>query len=194
MDPNEITRILDKVGDVRLQESGVEVAQLNQPDEFVQVGESVVPVTSAGFYYPVASGVALCFTGDTEVQTPTGRKRMDQLNIGDLVLTAEGNSVGRKDWVALLSCRHALETIRQTMFTPVISFLHRLPNTVAPFVKVQTEDEELKLTPQHFIYKTACDDVHFNVEMVYAKDLRAGDCLYKVEGNGRPLDIFTIFF
>ncbi|KAJ1369444.1 hypothetical protein KIN20_030902 [Parelaphostrongylus tenuis] len=73
------------------------------------------------------------------------------------------------------------------MFTPVISFLHRLPNTVAPFVKVQTEDEELKLTPQHFIYKTACDDVHFNVEMVYAKDLRAGDCLYKVEGNAHLL-------
>lgn len=162
MDPDEITRILDKVGDVRAQEANADLAQEDQTDEFVQVGEEVVPVTSPGFYYPVASGVALCFTGDTEVETPSGRRRMDQLRIGDLVLTAEQNS---------------------TMFTPVISFLHRLPDTVAPFIKVQTEDRELKLTPQHFIYKVACNEIQPSIEMVYAKDLRAGDCLYKVEGN-----------
>ncbi|VDM55821.1 unnamed protein product [Angiostrongylus costaricensis] len=132
MDPDEITRILDKVGDVRAQEANAYPVQEDQTDEFVQVGEEVIPVTSPGFYYPVASGVALCFTGDTEVETPSGRRRMDQLRIGDLVLTAEQNL---------------------TMFTPVISFLHRLPDTVASFIKVQTEDRELKLTPQHFIYK-----------------------------------------
>ncbi|KAK6044588.1 hypothetical protein COOONC_17907 [Cooperia oncophora] len=66
------------------------------------------------------------------VETPSGTKRMDQLKIGDLVLTAEVNS---------------------TVFTPVVSFLHRLPDTVASFIKLQTDDGELKLTPQHFIYK-----------------------------------------
>lgn len=59
----------------------------------VQVGEQVVPVTSAGYYYPVASGVPACFTGDTMVETPSGRKRMEELKIGDLVLTAEQNTV-----------------------------------------------------------------------------------------------------
>lgn len=53
----------------------------------------MIPVTSAGYYYPVASGVPACFTGDTQVETPSGVKRMDELKIGDLVLTAEGNSV-----------------------------------------------------------------------------------------------------
>ncbi|VDP06453.1 unnamed protein product [Heligmosomoides polygyrus] len=162
LDPNDISRILDKVGDVRAQEptagQGQELAQRpsdsyevppadTQAEEIVQVGEQVVPVTSAGYYYPVASGVPACFTGDTMVETPSGRKRMEELKIGDLVLTAEQNT---------------------TMFTPVTSFLHRLPDTAASFVRLQTSDGELKLTPQHFIYK-----------MVYAEDLTAGDCLYR---------------
>ncbi|PIO77155.1 hint module [Teladorsagia circumcincta] len=126
---------------------------LNRP-----VGEQVIPVTSAGFYYPVASGVPACFTGDTMVETPAGLKRMDLLKIGDLVLTAELNS---------------------TVFTPVTSFLHRLPDTVASFIRLQTDDGELKLTPQHFIYKVNCNDIDYNVDMIYAEDLKAGDCLYK---------------
>ncbi|EYC13111.1 hypothetical protein Y032_0045g1272 [Ancylostoma ceylanicum] len=174
MDPNDISRILDKVGDVRAQEpstGGAAAAPADnyqvasaaadpaeEGEEIVQVGEQVIPVTSAGYYYPVASGVPACFTGDTQVETPSGVKRMDELKIGDLVLTAERNS---------------------TVFTPVISFLHRLPETVASFIKVETDEDELKLTPQHFIYKVDCDNIDYNVEMVYAEDLKAGDCLYR---------------
>ncbi|KAK6032692.1 intein splicing region, partial [Ostertagia ostertagi] len=152
LDPNDISRILDKVGEVRSQPTGeaqqpplsdsYEVPVNEQPaaaEEIVQVGEQVIPVTSAGFYYPVASGVPACFTGDTMVETPSGMKRMDLLKIGDLVLTAELNS---------------------TVFTPVTSFLHRLPDTVASFIRLQTEDGELKLTPQHFIYKVSFEPVY----------------------------------
>ncbi|RCN49402.1 hypothetical protein ANCCAN_04487, partial [Ancylostoma caninum] len=119
MDPNDISRILDKVGDVRAQErspggraaDNYQVSAAADPpaadapaadspaanlpeegEEIVQVGEQVIPVTSAGYYYPVASGVPACFTGDTQVETPSGVKRMDELKIGDLVLTAERNS------------------------------------------------------------------------------------------------------
>ncbi|ETN75787.1 hypothetical protein NECAME_12129 [Necator americanus] len=110
MDPSSITRILDKVGDVRAQEPNndlpsesvdrsdsyrvpqQEPPQAEDGEEIVQVGEQVIPVTSAGYYYPVASGVPACFTGDTVVETPSGKKRMDELKIGDLVLTAEANS------------------------------------------------------------------------------------------------------
>ena len=53
----------------------------------------MIPVTQAGYYYPVASGVPACFSGDTLVDTPAGKKRMDQLEIGDLVLTSENNAV-----------------------------------------------------------------------------------------------------
>ncbi|XGW10448.1 hypothetical protein V3C99_012161 [Haemonchus contortus] len=176
MDPNDISRILDKVGDVRAQQpagdaqqpplsDSYEVPVNEQPangEEIVQVGEQVVPVTSAGFYYPVASGVPACFTGDTMVETPSGTKRMDELKIGDLVLTAELNS---------------------TVFTPVTSFLHRLPDTVASFIKLQTDEEELKLTPQHFIFKVDCDNIDYNVDMKFAEELKAGDCLYHTRNN-----------
>ena len=57
------------------------------------MGEQVIPVTQAGYYYPVASGIPACFTGDMMVETPEGRKRMDELKIGDLVLTSENNAV-----------------------------------------------------------------------------------------------------
>ncbi|WKX93673.1 hypothetical protein Q1695_011158 [Nippostrongylus brasiliensis] len=176
MNPSDISRILDKVGDVRAQEpagtasdvaarpaDAYEVPVSDQAgEEVVQVGEQVVPVTSAGYYYPVASGVPACFTGDTMVETPSGVKRMDELQIGDLVLTAEGNS---------------------TVFTPVNAFLHRLPETVASFIRLQTDDGELKLTPQHFIYKVDCDNIDYNVEMKYAEDLKAGDCLYRTRSD-----------
>ncbi|VDO27257.1 unnamed protein product [Haemonchus placei] len=176
MDPSDISRILDKVGDVRAQQpagdaqqpplsDSYEVPVNEQPangEEIVQVGEQVVPVTSAGFYYPVASGVPACFTGDTMVETPSGTKRMDELKIGELVLTAELNS---------------------TVFTPVTSFLHRLPDTVASFIKLQTDQEEIKLTPQHFIFKVDCDNIDYNVDMKFAEELKAGDCLYHTHNN-----------
>ncbi|CAJ0608522.1 unnamed protein product [Cylicocyclus nassatus] len=183
IDTNEISRILDKVGDVRAQEPAAiaqvgetiqqrpdsyqvakvaEPAQVEDGEEIVQVGEQVIPVTSAGYYYPVASGVPACFTGDTQVETPSGYKRMDELKIGDLVLTAERNS---------------------TLFTRVISFLHRLPSTAASFIKVESDEITLKLTPQHFIYKVDCDNADYNIEMVYAEDLKAGDCLYRAQAD-----------
>ncbi|CAD6192515.1 unnamed protein product [Caenorhabditis auriculariae] len=125
-----------------------------QPEQFVQVGEQVIPVTSAGYYYPVASGVPACFTGDGIVRTPEGPKHMRDVHVGDLLLTAEGNG---------------------TQFTRVASFMHRLPETRAAFVKLQAGDHVISLTPQHFIYKADCDSQI--TELVYAEDVRVGDCL-----------------
>ncbi|VDL79400.1 unnamed protein product [Nippostrongylus brasiliensis] len=65
----------------------------------------------------------------------------------------------------------------------VNAFLHRLPETVASFIRLQTDDGELKLTPQHFIYKVDCDNIDYNVEMKYAEDLKAGDCLYRTRSD-----------
>ncbi|CAI4232732.1 unnamed protein product [Auanema sp. JU1783] len=135
-----------------------------QQEQFVQVGEQVVPVTEAGYYYPVASGIPACFTADTLVDTPAGTKRMDQLEIGDLVLTSNAN---------------------EFTFTPVLSFMHRLLDVEASFIKLETPGNLLKLTPQHFIYKTSCNDTT-NSKMVYAEDVNVGDCLYEssvVEGQ-----------
>uniref|UniRef100_A0A1I7WXK1 HintN domain-containing protein n=1 Tax=Heterorhabditis bacteriophora TaxID=37862 RepID=A0A1I7WXK1_HETBA len=168
---NDITRILDKVADTQGDvaqgaDTYVHPPQQQPPQQNEEiVGEQVVPVTSGGYYYPVASGVPACFTGDTTIEMPSGKKRMDELKIGDLILTAEGNN---------------------TVFTPVLSFMHRLPDTVAFFIRVETEQSVLKLTPQHFIYKVAILYIHsvrissvsvVQERGVYAPMTKAGDLL-----------------
>ncbi|PAV66894.1 hypothetical protein WR25_00388 [Diploscapter pachys] len=77
---------------------------VQQQEQYVQVGEQVIPVTQAGYYYPVSSAYA-CFTGDDTVQTHSGIKAMKDLRIGDSVLTIDGNS---------------------TYFTEVEYFMHRI--------------------------------------------------------------------
>ncbi|CAJ0959560.1 unnamed protein product, partial [Mesorhabditis belari] len=132
--------------------------QTVEREQYVQVGEQVVPIQSPGYYYPVSSGIPACFSGDTMVETPSGFKRMDELKVGDFVLTTEQNTA---------------------TFTKVETWLHRLPSTTASFIKIQTENAHtLKLTPQHFIYKVDCSRLSFNTEMIFAEDIRVGDCLY----------------
>ncbi|TMS32415.1 hypothetical protein L596_000254 [Steinernema carpocapsae] len=160
----EISRILEKVVDV--QEQGD-----NGNDQVVQVGEAVVPVQSAGYYYPVAGGVPACFSKDTVVQTPEGFKTMDEIKIGDMVLSIDGD---------------------MPRYSPVMSFLHRLPDVETSFIKIYTHEEDvLKLTPQHFIYRTVCENPQFNAEMIHAEKLRVGDCLYK-RTNTTDLDKVVI--
>ncbi|CAJ0565638.1 unnamed protein product, partial [Mesorhabditis spiculigera] len=134
--------------------------QYVERDQYVQVGEQVVPVQSPGYYYPVSSGIPACFTGDTLVETSSGFKRMDELRVGEQVLTAEQNT---------------------TTFTRVDSWLHRLPSTTAYFVQLRTQDEKtLKLTPQHFIYRVDCSGLTFATEMIFAEMLKTGDCVYAI--------------
>ena len=60
-------------------------------------------------------GSLFCFTADTLVETISGeKKRMDELAINDLVLTAKGDSVG---------------------YAPVNYWLHRVPSQEAEFIK-----------------------------------------------------------
>ncbi|CAB3411147.1 unnamed protein product [Caenorhabditis bovis] len=126
-----------------------------ETEQFVQVGEQVVPVTSAGYYYPVASGVPACFTANSTVLTLDGYKRMEDVRVGDKVLTSEN---------------------RKLVFTRVASWIHRLPDAKAAFIRIRTESaNEINLTPQHFIYKTDCTSR--KMDMVYAEDVNIGDCL-----------------
>uniref|UniRef100_A0AC34RLL8 Uncharacterized protein n=1 Tax=Panagrolaimus sp. JU765 TaxID=591449 RepID=A0AC34RLL8_9BILA len=150
----EIVKILDKVAD---QAPQLEAPQTN--DQVVQIGEAVVPVQNPGYYYPV-SGTPACFTADTLVMTENGPIRMDELKVGDKIEVAVDNS---------------------TNLDEVISFVHRLPETVANFVRIMLVDgTEVKLTPQHFIHKISCSEpVLKNIKQVYAVEIAVGDCLLK---------------
>ncbi|PIC45379.1 hypothetical protein B9Z55_005417 [Caenorhabditis nigoni] len=138
-------------------------------EQFVQVGEQVVPVTSAGYYYPVASGVPACFTGDAKVMTPSGEKTMSELRVGDMVQTYEHGKMA---------------------YTRVASWLHRLPETKAAFIKLTTDNgPEVSMTPQHFIYKADC--VTEVYDLVYAEDVNVGDCVM-VKKNDDKLTLTTV--
>ncbi|CAI2342770.1 unnamed protein product [Caenorhabditis sp. 36 PRJEB53466] len=156
----DIGRILEKVGETAasgVQTNEIEADQRLSPsadappsdsyvapqaddsetpvEQFVQVGEQVVPVTSAGYYYPVASGVPACFTGDAKMT-----------------------------------------------YTRVSSWMHRLPETKAAFVKLTTEQGAVvSMTPQHFIYKADC--VTEEMTLVYAEDMHKGDCVMVKEND-----------
>lgn len=87
---------------------------------------------------------------------------MDELKIGDHVLTVShpDNIIG---------------------FSPVNSFLHRLPEKVAEFHRISAGENSVSLTPLHFIYTTPCDMMTPN--MKYAEDVEVGECLVRVIGE-----------
>uniref|UniRef100_A0A914QC73 Hint domain-containing protein n=1 Tax=Panagrolaimus davidi TaxID=227884 RepID=A0A914QC73_9BILA len=100
----------------------------------------------SGAYYPVGSsgfalggGDHLCFTADTIVTTMNGqKKRMDELNVNDWVLSAGVNAVG---------------------YSKINSWAHRKPNFMAEFIKFTLQNgKELKMTKKHYIYKSDCSN------------------------------------
>uniref|UniRef100_A0A915D9Y1 Uncharacterized protein n=1 Tax=Ditylenchus dipsaci TaxID=166011 RepID=A0A915D9Y1_9BILA len=120
---------------------------------------------------------ALCFSADTFVRTSEGEiKRMDQINLGDWVMAANGSDV---------------------IFSPIESWIHRVPDRIAEFIGLELENGiVVKLTAKHFIYITKCTNKlstnrslsyfeEFHSKMlktapVYAEKVRPGDCLLQL--------------
>ncbi|GMR37334.1 hypothetical protein PMAYCL1PPCAC_07529, partial [Pristionchus mayeri] len=132
-------------------------------DKYVQVGEQITPVITPGYYYPVqrcdwCQSIPACFTGSMEVETRNGRRRMDELTIGDEVITIHDGTPA---------------------FTPIINWQHRLPHQEATFLRLVTSmGETIEMTPLHFIWKVDCDAPRFNIELTHAEKIQPGDCLY----------------
>ncbi len=88
---------------------------------------------------------------------------MDELKIGDQVLTLE-------------------DGIQK--FTPVKSFIHRLPDKHVKFQHIQGEDgTSLKLTPQHFLYTANCNNPSQDPVLRFAAEVKPGDCWIKVDSE-----------
>lgn len=108
------------------------------------------------------AGAGVCFTGETMVETPSGPKMMKDLKIGDQVLAVDHGVVG---------------------FTPIKSFLHRLPEKKAMFHRISGADgSAVSMTEKHFIYTTPCDKME--PTMKWAQDVVPDkECLIRVVGE-----------
>ncbi|CAJ0574973.1 unnamed protein product, partial [Mesorhabditis spiculigera] len=102
-----------------------------------------------------------CFSRNMEVETPTGPKRMDELQVGDLVLSIDENMV---------------------QYSPVIMFLHKIDAEEAEFNRIMLESgEAVELTDEHLIYVNDCENTA--LDLVHAKDVKVGQCLHSVNAD-----------
>ncbi|VDK76647.1 unnamed protein product [Litomosoides sigmodontis] len=117
-------------------------------------------------YYTGYFETLQCFSGDTTVQTPDQIKRIDELKVGDQVLSIDESLIS---------------------YSPVVMFLHRSDNESAVFNKIILEDGEIiKLTDYHLLYVTNCT-VGENLRLTFAKDVRLGHCLHVVKKQSNDL-------
>jgi len=105
-----------------------------------------------------------CFPGDASVLTPLGPVRLDQLQIGDMVLgydASEGKDV----------------------FTPVRAWLHRMPETPNEFIKLQTQHGELEVSRLHNV---AIMSESGDIDYQYAQEVAKGSSL---KGRDGPIEL-----
>ncbi|XP_035233408.1 desert hedgehog protein B-like [Stegodyphus dumicola] len=108
--------------------------------------ESTVPSKSTG-----------CFHGSSKVMTRKGTKLMQELHIGDEVLTffTRTKSIG---------------------YSYIIAFLHRDPHAITTFMKMKTEfNSSLLITANHIVFHSAMDQ---EFQGSHASNLRVGDSVY----------------
>ncbi|CAD5220769.1 unnamed protein product [Bursaphelenchus xylophilus] len=104
-----------------------------------------------------------CFSGDMLVETPSGHKRMDELEVGDLVMSMDG---------ALIT------------YSKVVMFLHRKEKEDALYRHIRTSNgRDLKITPYHLMYTTKCK-AGDRLRLVKAADIVIGDCIHYKGSQG----------
>lgn len=114
--------VVGNVGET-LFDGGALIANVPNPDTFLadnpdfpttlQVASDTTLDDPTFMTYPEGSGFVVCFAAGTAIATPDGERLVEALDVGDLVITADGRSVPVK-WVG-----------RQTVvkhFTPSVHF------------------------------------------------------------------------
>jgi len=108
----------------------------------------------------------ICFPAEGTMATPNGRKRMDELQLGDKVLD------------------------RNSEWTSVIAFLHKAAGRYV-FVEVRVGEETLvRLSPQHLIFRLSSP--RGDVEDVPAHKIKIGDTVQLKNGTGRVSDVRSV--
>uniref|UniRef100_A0A0K0EN50 HintN domain-containing protein n=1 Tax=Strongyloides stercoralis TaxID=6248 RepID=A0A0K0EN50_STRER len=119
-----------------------------------------------------------CFAADTIIETPGGSKRMDQLQIGDLVLVPSSEGIQK--------------------FEKVEMFYHRKPDYEQKFLLIQTESgKKLSLTELHLIPFGKCNEAinaiqnnenlqQWMLGSKYAYKIKEGECVISYDDNNIP--------
>ncbi|PAV64549.1 hypothetical protein WR25_01648 [Diploscapter pachys] len=131
------------------------------------------PIAPSPFY-------RVCFSSDTWLTTPNGKKKIDEVEVGDFILTANKTHV---------------------YFTPILMWLHKEPEVNASFITIITEfGKALRLTGKHLMYMNECEDYYDEyidftpTKPVYADELRIGQCVIVIhKGRFRQQKIESIF-
>jgi hypothetical protein len=101
-----------------------------------------------------------CFPGDSLVLSQRGLKRMDMLEVGDMIMghdTATGLDV----------------------FTPVRSWLHRFPTTDYTYMKLHTKKGDIEVAKYHNLAVAVNGAVS---DYIYAEEFEVGSHLWTREG------------
>lgn len=101
-----------------------------------------------------------CFPGDSVVLSEHGLKRMDQLEIGDMILGHDAST--GKD-----------------VFTPVRSWLHRFPSIDYSYIKLHTNKGDIEVARFHNIAVAEGNTVK---DYIYADEVKIGSHLWTREG------------
>ncbi|KAK6766881.1 hypothetical protein RB195_026258 [Necator americanus] len=108
-----------------------------------------------------------CFSGDMEVETPSGSKAIKDVEVGDMVLSIDESMV---------------------TFSPVIMFLHKLESETAQFLQLKLESgDSLKITDNHLMYVANCNGNETEtLRLVPAREARIGQCV-QIMGSAASL-------
>jgi len=99
-----------------------------------------------------------CFAGDSVVTLKTGAKRMDELKIGDEILSGYERKL--------------------PVFVPVTSFPTFQPSAMTEFLRIETSDgTAVKITPLHMIFVTKSNKENGAFDL--AKNIAVGDLLVR---------------
>ena len=76
--------------------------------------DALLGINALGRPIGVKVGVVVCYLRGTRIRTPEGESRIEELKIGDPVITLSGESKPIK-WMAVRDSRRALSVGRQTL-------------------------------------------------------------------------------
>jgi hypothetical protein len=122
-----------------------------------------------------------CFSADTLVHTRKGDKRMDEIEVGDEILSSvswDGNSA--------------------VSYQPITQFIHKDPSVFTRYTVISTDSgRSLALTPYHLLPHFDCHilerdsisvreyEVLFTQSAKFANKARAGQCVLVVDLEGK---------